>query len=757
MTPNGGKSSGQITALLADRLPGASRARLTAHVDSLNLTAAHATGLLRHLKSHPDALTSGSATGPAALRALLDVLATEYPAVQPVRCHGCGAQKRLPYRRDGASICGSCYRKSHLKVCVRCGELGSPARRDGAGIVCVRCDRHDPSRNTACTRCGTMARVAYRVDGKPFCQTCGPHKLVTCSSCGRENQRTHALTNEGAICPRCYRRGRTHQCHQCGRVTDHARVANRAAGTWICYRCWVPPTATCSGCGRLRPCTGGSASGQPVCSTCRAGPRRPRQCAICEHTKAIAAVLPLGGVCGPCVRQLRRHPRPCTVCGHVRPLVGVGDSGAGVCGLCSGDGRNWTCHDCGRVDLLLGGTQCLACTAKRRVTDTLTGPDGQIDDQLQGLWHYLVVDNTPEQTLEVIRGTEWMRILGELIAAQRPLSHEVLDKLPPGNPVSHLRAILEHTGVIEPRDNDLDSLDAWLHTFLITVPREELQTLRTYAQWSVLPRTRRRAARHGATANTPKYVRTRIETAAHFLAWLRNNDRTLAEATQHDVETWIESGTSTRRRLRDFLKWTHARGLSAALHVHWLGREGLAEHVLGDDDRWTLLRRCLRDDNLALHLRVAGALVLLYGQIPTRIVELTVDRITTSDADTYLALRDQPVLLPPPLATLTLELANLSASRQPSARPEASAWLFPGARPGSHISAGRLATALTNKIGIYVRPGRGGALNALAADLPAPVLAELLGLSIATATRWTALAARDSAEYIAARIAAPPP
>ena len=48
-------------------------------------------------------------------------------------------------------------------------------------------------------------------------------------------------------------------------------------------------------------------------------------------------------------------------------------------------------------------------------------------------------------------------------------------------------------------------------------------------------------------------------------------------------------------------------------------------------------------------------------------------------------------------------------------------------------------------------------VNALAADLPAPVLAELLGLSIATATRWTALAARDSAEYIAARIAAPPP
>jgi hypothetical protein len=43
-----------------------------------------------------------------------------------------------------------------------------------------------------------------------------------------------------------------------------------------------------------------------------------------------------------------------------------------------------------------------------------------------------------------------------------------------------------------------------------------------------------------------------------------------------------------------------------------------------------------------------------------------------------------------------------------------------------------------------------------AADLPAPVLAELLGFSITTATRWSALAARDNADYVAARIANPP-
>ena len=757
MTPDTGNTSDDIAALLAGRLPGADRGRLSAQIEALTLTAAHAMGLLAHLRSHPDALSSGAATGPAALRALLDVLAAEHPGVQRVRCHGCGARKRLPYRQDGASICGSCYRQTHLKVCGRCGELGSPARRDGDATVCVRCDRRDPTRHDACTRCGTVTVVAYRVDGKPVCQSCGPRKLCTCSSCGAENQRVHALTDDGPICPRCYRRSRSFQCHQCGRVAARTRWLDRAAGTRICQRCWEPPTATCSECGCRKPCARGVASGRPVCSTCRRGPRRPRPCVICGRTNAVAAVLPRGAVCGPCVRQLRRHPRPCTGCGQIRSLVGVDDGGAELCGPCSGDGRNWTCEDCGRVDLLFGGTRCLACTVKARVVELLGGPDGQIDDHLKGLSEFLLVDNAPERTLELLRGSQWVRILGELVTSHRPMTHAVLDELDPGSPVEHLRVVLVHTGALEPRDDALEPLHAWLKTFLTTVACPDSHLVRRYAQWSVLPRTRRRAARLGASASTPKYARTRIETAAHFLVWLRGNNRTLAEATQHDVDTWIASGASTRRRVRDFLTWTHARGLSAALQVRWLGREGLAEHVLGDDERWTLLRRCLRDDSLALRLRVAGALVLLYGQIPTRIVELTVGDVTTSDTDAFLVLQNQPVLLPPPLAALTAELANRSIGGLSSTRPENSGWLFPGARPGAHVYPGRLATALNQKAGIYVRPGRGAALIALAADLPAPVLAELLGLSVTTATRWSALAARDNADYVAARIAAPRP
>ena len=514
---------------------------------------------------------------------------------------------------------------------------------------------------------------------------------------------------------------------------------------------------TCSGCGRLKPCARGGASGRPICSTCRRASSRYRTCARCERTVAIQTTLPLGAVCGPCYRQLRRNPAPCASCQEVRPLVGVSDDGGSVCGPCSGDGRNWICDGCGRVDLLIGGARCLACTTKARVRELLTGPDDQIPTRLEGVATYLLEDNTPERTQEILNGSGWIQVLGDLVATGNPITHQVLDELPQDNRVGHLRTILVHAGALDAQGDGLESLGPWLKSFLAGLSPKTAQLLRRYASWSVLPRTRHRAARLGITASAPVYARGRIETAAHFLTWLEDNDRTLADATQHDINTWIGLGASTRRRVRDFLRWAHARGLSADLQVHWLGREGLPESVLADDERWLLLRRCLRDDSLALRLRVAGALVLLYGQIPTRIVELTVDSVTTTATDTYLVLRDQPVVLPPPLAALILELAARSTHEQSTSSTGNPAWLFPGARPGSHFYAGRLSTSLNKKLGIFVRAARGAALSALAADLPAPVLADLLGLSITTATRWSALVARDNADYVAARIAHPPP
>ena len=72
----------------------------------------------------------------------------------------------------------------------------------------------------------------------------------------------------------------------------------------------------------------------------------------------------------------------------------------------------------------------------------------------------------------------------------------------------------------------------------------------------------------------------------------------------------------------------------------------------------------------------------------------------------------------------------------------------PGAGPANRHPCRDHPAALH---GINVRIARNGALAALAADLPAAVLADLLGMHINTAVRWVKYVGRDWADYIAAR------
>ncbi len=65
------------------------------------------------------------------------------------------------------------------------------------------------------------------------------------------------------------------------------------------------------------------------------------------------------------------------------------------------------------------------------------------------------------------------------------------------------------------------------------------------------------------------------------------------------------------------------------------------------------------------------------AQIPTRIVELTADDIVTDNTGTHLILHTVPVLIPPPLASLTAELLEENEQQQQLRSPDAPVWLFP--------------------------------------------------------------------------------
>lgn len=266
----------------------------------------------------------------------------------------------------------------------------------------------------------------------------------------------------------------------------------------------------------------------------------------------------------------------------------------------------------------------------------------------------------------------------------------------------------------------------------------------------VLRRARNRARTRTFTEASGSWARQQIRVALDFLAWLDHRGTTLADLTQPDIEDWLTTGSSQRYTVRYFLRWAHDRRLTPSLDVP-LRKARNPDQILPEARRWDQLQRCLRDGSLPLHVRVAGSLLLLYGQPVSRTVQMTIVQISYRDGNAYLTFDQHPVLLPPALARL---ISDLSATATPAAvlggRGAPTTWLFPGQVPGRHLAVNGLVRQLGDH-GVQARISRGAALINLATDLPAPVLADLLGMHVNTAVRWVRHAKRDWASYLAAR------
>ncbi len=174
--------------------------------------------------------------------------------------------------------------------------------------------------------------------------------------------------------------------------------------------------------------------------------------------------------------------------------------------------------------------------------------------------------------------------------------------------------------------------------------------------------------------------------------------------------------------------------LAPRLTVRSLPRQD-PEQILDDTQRWALLRRCLTDETMPLDTRAAAAQL--------------------GGTRSFLATGRHPLLLPLRLVDLLQRLADTPPTRASLANANAQArqrWLFPGLTPGRPTSRSGLQLKLC-AYRVDARPARNGALISLAADLPAPVLADVLGLHTSTAVYWATLAKRDWSNYLAARIA----
>jgi hypothetical protein len=741
----------RITDVLTTALPALTEAEAATVLTSLRADRGiPLRDLDEHLATHPDALTSGDPACPAVIVRLVQALrdAGHDGAVLP-GCSECGRTGvLLPRFGPGGRVCQACGARNSKRECGRCGRTARIFARREEGGICYSCYRVDPQIVQECAGCGRARMpVTRRPDGGPLCLDCWTPPTYTCVSCGTAGP-AKVKDETGALCPQCYRRLRQPRrtCGKCGKVRVIARRAT-AGNPDLCENCNLPPPAECAVCHQVKPGSNNAEYGF-VCRACR--PHKQSPCSLCGLTRRVHAYWPPGPVCPACYVRVLDHPDQCGHCASSQPLIARSDDGKAICGPCAGLPGVYLCPGCGTGGRLYADGRCPRCVLATRLEQHLTGPDGQVSGQLRPLLDALASADNPRGVLCWLKRSPNAHLLAELAAAGQPLSHDLLDELPPSRYEHYVRQALVHTGVLPERHEDLDRIPAWLDQILAGKPTQHARLIRPFVHWFLLKRARRRAAHRRHPAMSGTFLRTRVRVALELLTWLDEHDLALATLTQPQLERWLTAGNTRTYTIRYFLGWAADRRIAPELAVPLIPRQEPVR-ILDEDDRWAQLRQCLNDTTMPIDIRAAGALVLLFGLPTSRIRQLRSEHLDARAEATHLNLGAHPLLLPPKLAALLRQLAD-PPGRRPRLHVDGTepGWLFPGLVPGRPAGPSGFSRKLLDH-GIDSRPARNAALIALAEDLPAPILADVLGLHINTAVRWTEIAKQDWTDYLAAR------
>jgi hypothetical protein len=418
------------------------------------------------------------------------------------------------------------------------------------------------------------------------------------------------------------------------------------------------------------------------------------------------------------------------------------DTGA-ICSGCYDHIHRVACARCGEQCRPYDDGLCTRCV----VRDRLRALAGNTWDEgpLVPMWQHLAEAPEPRSILNWLSRPGPEALLRRIGGGSLELSHAALDSEERTKPLDHLRDLLVATGVLPAQEPHFERLGPWLDSTLAGVPAAHAQMIRPFATWGVFRRLRKKAERGQLTENAAKWARLRIRAALNFLEWLDDHGADLEGVTQADIDLWLASGATTRYAVRDFLAWCRARRVISGVKVP-LRQTMAAVEPLHDDDRWSNVDDLLHDDGIDLDVRVAGLFTLLFGQHLSRVVRLKVTDLIIADGRVAVRFGVDEVVLPPVLDGLVLRLME----RRGHSITRSEQWLFPGGSPGRHITAERLRERLAER-GLSLRSTRNAALMALAAELPVPVLADLLGLHVNTSVAWVRAARGDWSAYAASK------
>jgi hypothetical protein len=780
---------GVVVGLLCAAEPGLDRQVAGELVGHVAAGRAKRRRLAQALLDKPSLLTDGRSPAPRVAGNLLIALRNAGAvAISPPVCAGCGRQLRTLQRRGEDWYCGTCGPRP--EPCAACGLSRPVCVRDRAGRPhCFACqpDGSDPDPATivagiiavidpdvaaetaaaavraAAPGTGQLRRLAWALQDDPDLLTgggarapvpsvlrlidalagAGAQRIIrpACPHCGRVI--ALAKPRDGVrLCRNCVAKSRAEQCSRCGVVREPATRDEH--GRPLCPYCLTSDPAnleTCISCARRRIVSVRTTAG-PLCPGCR--PQKTMICSICARL-APAEISKITGEpwCHACQKRRAR----CAVCGNVRQVRG-GTTASPLCGTCIRPASYWhACPGCGH-NTQHRSRRCARCSLLQRLDELLRDNTGTIHPRLQALHDNLAGHDRPDTVLSWLNKNTAAALLRQFAAGERPLTHAALDELPDSKTIRHLRSVLVATDALAFRDEHMIRLERWITaTIAGRDDHDERQLLHRYAIWHALRRLRHRADGQHVTHNQAVAVQRHLRAAIMLLDWLTASGLDLATARQGDLDTWLTSEHATHHgEAGNFVRWARRQKLTSLdfAATRWDGPSS----VIDTEARWAHARRLLHDDTLKPEDRVAGLLLLLYAQGPAAISRLTLDQVHPSEQHVRLGLGREPIVLPEPLDALVLQLVASRRGHAALGDQGTSRWLFPGGQPGQPISAYRLAGRL-HQIGLRPGPARSTALFSLATELPAALLARLLGIHISVAVAWQRASSGDWTTYAA--------
>jgi NAD(P)-dependent dehydrogenase (short-subunit alcohol dehydrogenase family) len=475
--------------------------------------------------------------------------------------------------------------------------------------------------------------------------------------------------------------------------------------------------------------------------------RRLQGCVRCQTQRRFGIAWPEGFVCIQCIQRATKIRGSCPGCGKERLLVGRNGDGAPICVDCAGIRTCFRCRRCQKEDRTWYSQTCLSCSLDQRLRLVL-GVGGTVPAGLLPLLERLVAMENPIAGLTWLNKSAVRERLQALGRGEVPLTHEGIDRLAGGQGREFLRELLVEVGVLPYRDKYLASFRAWVPKRLASIKEADIEReIRLYVSWHEERELAVRAEAGRLDAGRANRARDSIDSAVRFLRFTRARGRSLAELRQEDVDAWFAEAGHPFGAL-DYLVFAAAHRRCRRLELPRSRRVISAGAPLAQLSE--IVARLVEDESLELGDRVAGLLVLLFAQTVTRVAGLRVAAISLVDGEIAVNLGQHPVTLPEPVARVfSRYLARRINIGTTNTETD---FLFPGCRPGQHITAFQL-TKHMNALGI-TRTERQGALTHLVNEAPAAVVAKATGYSLGSTAARSVLFGPDWARYAALKSSA---